>query len=98
MEKKNKRAIPGTAHGAVDEAFVYLTKCVRLPRAAIVAVRPTRDGKGANVVTDRGAMRVVEDYEDIVRILYGDDEPGETQRFGANVGAEVETARGGASC
>ena len=93
-----QRLIPGTAHGAVDEAFIYLTKRVRVPRENVVAVRPTRDGQGANVVTDRGAMRVVEDYEDIVRILYGDDEPGETQRFGANVGAEVETARGGASC
>ena len=91
-----QRLIPGTAHGAVDEAFIYLTKRVRVPRENVVAVRPTRDGQGANVVTDRGAMRVVEDYEDIVRILYGDgDDPGGAHRFGANIGAEVEAAMGG---
>lgn len=91
-----QRLIPGTAHGAVDEAFIYLTKRVRVPRENVVAVRPTRDGKGATVITERGAMRVVEDYADIVRILYGDgDDPGGAQRFGANIGAEVEAARGG---
>lgn len=91
-----QRLIPGTAHGAVDEAFIYLTKRVRVPRENVVAVRPTRDGKGATVITERGAMRVVEDYADIVRILYGDgDDPGGAQGLGANVGAEVETARGG---
>lgn len=93
-----QRLIPGTAHGAVDETFIFLTRRVRIPRENVVAVRPTRDGKGATVITERGAMRVVEDYADIVRILYGDgDEPGETQHFGANIGAAVEAARGGAA-
>ena len=62
--------IPGTAHGRADGAFVFLTKQVRIPRSAIIAVRPRRDGEGADVVTERGAMHVCEDYAALVRFLY----------------------------
>ena len=63
--------IPGTAHGRADENFVFLTKQVRIPRSAIVAVRPRRDGDGADVVTERGAMHVCEDYSALVSHIYG---------------------------
>ena len=82
----------------VADGCIFVTKVCKLPLGNVLTVRPSRDGQGACIVTDRGMMHVRESYESIVASVYGDDDPGETQRFGANVGAEVETARGGASC
>ena len=66
-----KTPLAGTAHALVDGDFIYLTRLCRIPIADIRAVRPSRDGRGATVVTSRGAMRVNEDYEAIARFLYG---------------------------
>ena len=65
--------LAGTAHGAIDGDFVYLTKRVRIPRTDILAVKPSRDGQGATVITERGAMRVCEDYSALMYHLYGTD-------------------------
>ena len=68
--------LAGTAHGAIDgDGFVFLTKRVRIPRTDIIAVKPSRDGKGATVITNRGAMRVCEDFAALVYHLYGTDIP-----------------------
>ena len=72
-EPTTKQILAGTAHGAIDGDYVYLTKRVRIPRADILAVKPTRDGNGAIVVTARGAMRVCEDYSALMYHLYGLD-------------------------
>ena len=66
-----KQALSGTAYGAIDGEHIYLTKRVRIPRADILAVKPTHDDNGAIVVTDRGAMRVCEDYSALMYHLYG---------------------------
>jgi len=67
----NRLPLAGTAHGAIDDEYVHLTKQIRVPRDGILAVRPTRDGNGAIVVTERGAMRVCEDYSALMYHLYG---------------------------
>ena len=69
----NTKRPAGTAHGAIDDDFIYLTKRIHLPRASILAVKPTRDGDGATIVTDRGATRVCEDYSALMYHLYGVD-------------------------
>ena len=73
MTKTIIKKLAGTAHGAVDGDFVFLTKRVRIPRADILAVQPSRDGEGATVITERGAMRVCEDYSALMYHLYGAD-------------------------
>ena len=65
--------LAGTAHGAIDGDYVFLTKRVRLPRAAILDVKRSRDGNGATIITERGAMRVCEDYSALMFHLYGAD-------------------------
>ena len=65
--------LAGTAHGATDGDFVFLTRRIRVPRADILAVKPSRDGQGATVITERGAMRVCEDYSALMYYLYGTD-------------------------
>ena len=67
--------LPGTAHGKIEGDFVFLTKRVRIPRGDILAVKPSRDGEGATVITGRGAMRVCEDYSALMFHLYGADVP-----------------------
>lgn len=67
----NRHQLAGTAFGAIDNEYVYLTKQIRIPRTNILTVRPTRNGNGAIVVTERGAMRVCEDYSALVYHLYG---------------------------
>ena len=67
--------LPGTAHGKIEGDFVFLTKRVRIPRGDILAVKPSRDGEGATVITERGAMRVCEDYSALMYHLYGADVP-----------------------
>lgn len=70
-EPTTKQILAGTAHGAIDNKYVYLSKCVRIPRTDILAVSPSADGNGAIVVTERGAMRVCEDYSALMYHLYG---------------------------
>ena len=65
--------LPGTAHGKIEDDFVFLTKRVRISRGDILAVKPSRDGEGATVVTERGAMRVCEDYSALMYHLYDAD-------------------------
>ena len=59
-----------TATGT-DTEYLFCTKSVRIPRGKIQGVRPTPDGCGAMVITDRGATRVLEPYEQIMVQLYG---------------------------
>ena len=71
MTDTTTERLAGTAHGAIDGDFVYLTMRVRIPRTDILAVKPSRDGQGATVITERGAMRVCEDYSALMFHLYG---------------------------
>jgi hypothetical protein len=87
--------LPGTAHGKIEGDFVFLTKRVRIPRGDILAVKPSRDGEGATVITERGAMRVCEDYSALMYHLYGADVPNPGAHVGANVGAEIDRATNG---
>ena len=87
--------LAGTALGAIDGEYVYLTKRVRVPRENILAVRPARDGRGAFVVTDRGSMRVCEDYGALMYHLYGAEVPSRGSLVGANVGDALDRATQG---
>ena len=78
-----KTRLAGTAHGAIDGEFVYLTKRVRIPREKIIDVLPSRDGKGATIITDRGATRVCEDFSALMYHLYGADVPNRPTNGGA---------------
>ena len=50
---------------ATDTAYIFATKRIRIPRAAIQGVEPAHDGSGEGVfITDRGATRVCEPYEE----------------------------------
>ena len=71
----NRHQLTGTAFGAIDNEYVYLTKQIRIPRTNILTVRPTRNGNGAIVVTERGAMRVCEDYSALMYHLYDTNVP-----------------------
>ena len=90
------RRIPGTTCGAIDERYLYVTKRCRVPLANILAVRPSRDGRGANLITDKGAMLICEDLQPLVAAIYGGGDSGSSPDVGANVGAEIDRARGGA--
>lgn len=79
----NAKRLAGTAHGAIDGEFVYLTKRVRIPREKIIDVLPSRDGKGATIITDRGATRVCEDFSALMFHLYGADVQNRPTRGGA---------------
>ena len=72
-----RQSLAGTAYGAIDGKYVFLTKQVRIPRADILAVKPSDDGNGAIVITGRGATRVCEDYSALMFHLYGADVSGE---------------------
>ena len=71
MTDTTTKMLAGTAHGAISDDHVFLTRRVRIPRADILAVQPSRDGDGATVITKRGAMRVCEDYSALMYHLYG---------------------------
>lgn len=73
-------SLPGTAHGKIEGDFVFLTRRLRIPRGDIVAVKPSRDGEGATIITERGAMRVCEDYSALMYFLYGIDTPSRPRR------------------
>ena len=88
-------ALPGTAHGKIEDGFIFLTRRVRIPRGEILAVKPSRDGEGATVVTERGAMRVCEDYSALMYHLYGVDVQTKGSHIGANVGDELARAAQG---
>ena len=51
----------GTPYQERAEDFIFLTKRIRIPKGNILDVRPARDGVGAYVVTEKGALRVCED-------------------------------------
>lgn len=88
--------IPGAAQGKIEGDFAFLTKRVRIPRGDILTVRPTNDGEGATVITERGAMRVCENYDALVRGLYGwTDESTPGAHIGANIGEEIARAKKG---
>lgn len=63
--------IHNAAHTEAGEVFVYCTKRIRIPRAAILDIRPARGGSGTIIVTARGVSRVCEDFASLVRHLYG---------------------------
>ena len=73
MTDTTTNRIAGTADGEINSDYVFFTRRVRVPRVDILAVQPSRDGRGATVVTKRGAMRVYEDYGMIVAYLYDTD-------------------------
>lgn len=61
MDKRTETATAPTT----DTGYIFATKRVRIPRAAIQSVEPARDGSGEGVfITDRGATRVCEPYEE----------------------------------
>ena len=64
-------SLPGTARGKLEREFIFLTRRIRIPRGAIITIKPARDGEGSTVVTDRGAMRVCEDFSALMFHLYG---------------------------
>ncbi len=71
MTDTTTKMLAGTAYGAISDDHVFLTRRVRIPRADILAVQPSRDGEGSTVITKRGAMRVCEDYSALMYHLYG---------------------------
>lgn len=60
-----------TDHALVTDDFVFVTRRIRLPRADLMAVKPTADDSGAIIVTRRGAMHVRENFDALMRDLYG---------------------------
>ena len=66
-----------------EDGFVILTKRVRIPQDKIVGVRPSRDGIGCLVETDRGITVVTESYDEVVSSIYGDG------GFYANIGNSI---------
>ena len=86
------RRIPGTTCGGIDERFLYVTKRCRIPLENIVGVRPARDGRGANLITDKGAMLICEDLQPLVAAIYGGGDSGTSRGFGANIGANIGEA------
>ena len=74
-----RHSLAGTAFGAIDGEFVYLTKRIRIPRQDILAVKPAADGNGAIVITERGATWVCEDYSALMFHLYGADVSGRSE-------------------
>lgn len=75
--------LPGTAQGKIDDVYVYLTRRVRIPRNQIITVKPSVDREGCTVVTERGAMRVCEDYSALMYHLFGVDVPNPPSAGGA---------------
>lgn len=97
MTSNETITLPGTAHGKIEGDFVFFTKRVRIPRGDIIDVKPSRDGEGATVITERGAMRVCEDYSALMYHLYGADVPNPSAHICANVGDAIADAmKGGA--
>lgn len=80
--------LPGTQHEERAGDFIFLTKRVRIPKRDILDVRPPRDGRGAYIVTEKGALRVCEDYAAIMQELF----PVPAPQVGANVGDELDRA------
>jgi hypothetical protein len=57
---------------ATDPGFLIITKICRIPRAAVKAIEPARDGSGnALVVTDRGCNRARETYDEVMAQFAG---------------------------
>ena len=82
------KPLPGMQHQERAEDLIFLTKKIRIPKSGILDVRPARDGVGAYVVTDRGALLVCEDYDTIIQELF----PVPAPQVGANVGDELDRA------
>lgn len=75
--------LPGTAHGKIDGDYIYLTRRIRITRGEIEAVQPSRDGEGSTIITERGAMRVCEDYSALMHHLFAVDVPNPPSAGGA---------------
>jgi hypothetical protein len=88
MTSNTSKKLAGTPYQERAEDFIFLTKRIRIPKSRLLDVRPARDGVGAYVVTDRGALLVCEDYSAIIRELL----PGAAPSLGANVGAALDRA------
>lgn len=56
----------GNDTGDRDGGFIYLTRRVRIPVDKVVAIRPAAGGDESIVITDRGATRICEPYEQVV--------------------------------
>ena len=66
-----KRTATETAP-ATDTGYIFATKRVRIPRAAVKSIVPAADGSGEGVfITDRGATRVCEPYEECLAQFLG---------------------------
>ena len=60
--------------------FAVLTKIVRVPLDAILAVKRSPTGAGCAVVTDRGCNIVVDAYDDVVAAIFGAEGAGNVGR------------------
>ena len=80
--------LAGTPYQERAEDFIFLTKRIRIPKSRLLDVRPARDGVGAYVVTEKGALRVCEDYGAIIQELF----PVPAPQVGANVGDALDRA------
>ena len=57
---------------ATDPGFLIITKICRIPRAAVKAIEPARDGSGnALIITDRGCNRARESYDEVMAQFAG---------------------------
>lgn len=55
-----------------DAGFIIITKICRIPRAAVKAIEPARDGSGnALIITDRGCNRARESYDEVMAQFAG---------------------------
>lgn len=88
MTSNTSKKLAGTPYHERADDFIFLTKRIRIPKSNILDVRPARDGVGAYVVTDRGALLVCEDYEAIIQELF----PVPAPQVGANVGDALDRA------
>ena len=53
--------------------YIAVRRVTYIPLAAIVGVRPNRDGN-AVLLTDKGATATLEPYEEVMKTLYGGSE------------------------
>ena len=88
MTSDTSKKLAGTPYQERAEDFIFLTKRIRIPKSNILDVRPARDGVGAYVVTDRGALLVCEDYGAIIQAFF----PVPAPQVGANVGDALDRA------
>ena len=88
MNNQTFKPLPGTPYQERIDEFIFLTKRIKIPKAGILDVRPPRDGSGAFIITEKGALRVLEDYDAIMQELF----PVPAPQIGANVGDAFDRA------